>query len=115
MTMRLIDQFMWSYQEHSASSVRRLGENVLGELGVQLKPDVLLVGILKPGEEGKHPVCVEPEDGKWDLSLFTDIPNRYTETMNNHPLRRMIYGDEPSMRDKAKIRRLSATIVVQDS
>ena len=96
---RLIHLFMWGYQPHFVYSLERLASNVFEELGVALKPDVLLVGVLKPDAEG-HPVCVEPEDGKWDLSLFEEIPKAFPDTIKNHPLQNMFYGDEPSMRDK---------------
>jgi hypothetical protein len=110
-TIRL---FMWGYQEHFAWNLSRLAEQVFEELGVALKPDVLLVGVLKPEEKDRHLVCVEPEDGKWPLSLFADIPARYAETIKTHPLQNMFYDDEPSMRDKPEnIRRDSARKVVQ--
>ena len=70
---QLIHLFMWGYQPHFASTLRHLAEDVFKELGISLKPDVLLVGVLKPDAKG-HPVCVEPEDDKWELSLFDAIP-----------------------------------------
>jgi hypothetical protein len=112
---REIRLFMWGYQPHFAGALLVRSEQVFEELGVAIKPDVLLVGVLKPDAKD-HPVCIEPEDGKWDLSLFSDIPTRYPETVRNHPLQNMFYGDEPSMRDKPEnIRRSSAMMVVQDS
>jgi hypothetical protein len=113
---RSIKLFMWGYQEHFARSLSRRGEQVFEELGIQLKPDVMLVGILKVDVEDRHPVCVEPEDGKWSLSLFADLPERYEETIKTHPLNRMFYDHEPTRRDKPEnIRRSSATMVVRDS
>jgi hypothetical protein len=113
---RIIRLYMWGYQEHFAWKFANLSEKVFGELGVSLKPDVLLVGILKPEEKDRYSVCVEPEDGKWPLSLFSEIPSRYPETIKSHPLQRMVYGDAPSMEEKPeKIRRSSATIVVQQA
>lgn len=104
---------MWGYQEHFAHSLRSRAEQVFGELGIALRPDVLLVGVLKTDSKDQPPVCVEPEDGKWKLSLFSDIPVRYAETVKTHPLQTMFYSDEPSMHDKPEnIRRLSATMVV---
>jgi hypothetical protein len=106
---QLIHLFMWGYQPHFASKVRHLAEDVFKALGVSLKPDVLLVGVLKPDATG-HPVCMEPEDGKWELSLFDAIPKEFPKTIKNHRLQNMIYGDEASMNDKSeKIRRSSAT------
>lgn len=116
MTKQFIDQYMWGYQEHFAWGLKYLAEKVFAELGVQLKPDVLLVGILKTEDCDRYAVCVEPENGKWDHSLFAGIPTRYPETIKKHPLQRMVYGDEPSNREKPEnIRRSSATIVVQES
>jgi hypothetical protein len=113
---KLIRLFMWGYQPHFAHSVSYLAEQVFTELGVTLRPDVLLVGILKPEEKDQHPVCVEPEDGKWPLSLFTGIPGKFPQTIKDHPLQRMFYGDEPSMQDKPEnIRRSSAGVVVRES
>lgn len=111
-TIRL---FMWGYQPHFAIRLRSLAEDVFNELGVSLKPDVLLVGVLKPDGEG-HPVCVEPEDGKWDLSIFDSIPEEFPKTIKNHRLQTMMYGDQASMNDKPEnIRRSSATIVVHNA
>jgi hypothetical protein len=112
---KLIRLFMWSYQPHFASALRHLAEDVFKELGVSLKPDVLLVGVLKPDTKG-HPVCVEPEDDKWELSLFDAIPEEFPKTIKNHRLQTMMYGDEASMNDKPEnIRRSSATMVVQNA
>lgn len=111
-TIRL---FMWGYQPHFAITLRSLAEGIFNELGVSLKPDVLLVGVLKPDGEG-HPVCVEPEDGKWDLSIFDSIPEEFPKTIKNHRLQTMMYGDQASMNDKPEnIRRSSATIVVRNA
>lgn len=107
--------FMWGYQPHFASALRHLAADVFKELGVSLKPDVLLVGVLKPDAKG-YPVCVEPEDDKWDLSLFDAIPEEFLKTIKNHRLQTMMYGDEASMNDKPEnIRRSSATTVAQNA
>ncbi len=53
---KLIKLFMWGYQQHFAHSLKYQAEKVFAELGIDLEPDVLLVGILKPDEKDKHPV-----------------------------------------------------------
>jgi hypothetical protein len=112
---QLIHLFMWGYQPHFASTLRHLAEDVFKELGISLKPDVLLVGVLKPDAKG-HPVCVEPEDDKWELSLFDAISEEFPKTIKNHRLQTMMYGDEASMNDKPEnIRRSSATMVVRNA
>jgi hypothetical protein len=112
---QLIRLFMWGYQQHFARALFHLAEDVFKELGVSLKPDVLLVGVLRPDASG-HPVCVEPEDDKWELSLFDAIPEEFPKTIKNHRLQTMMYGDEASNNDKPEnIRRSSATIVVRNA
>ncbi len=107
---------MWGYQQHFAHSLEYQAKKVFAELGIALEPTVLLVGILKPDEKGKHPVCVEPEEGKWPLSIFANLPRRFQEIEATHPLQKMFYGDEPSMADKPeKIRRSSASMAVQEA
>ncbi len=112
---RAIRLFMWGYQQHFASALFHLAEGVFKELGVSMKPDVLLVGVLKPDASG-HPVCVEPEDGKWELALFDAIPEGFPKTIKNHRLQTMMYGDEASNNDKPEnIRRSSATMVIRNA
>ena len=59
---------------------------------------------------------MEPEDDKWELSLFDAIPEEFPKTIKNHRLQTMMYGDEASNNDKPEnIRRSSATIVVRNA
>ncbi len=108
--------FMWGYQPHFRLSVQFLAEHVFDELGIRLKPDVLVVGARKPQSINNNPICVEPEDEKWQLSLFNNLLDSIENTVKNHRLQNMFYGDEPSMRDKPEnIRRDSVTTAVHDA
>ena len=112
----LIKMFMWGYQPHFRVTLELLAESVFKELGVKLRPDVLLVGARRPGHSNDNPVCVEPEYVKWELTLFKDLLESIEKVVSNHPLQRMHYGDEPSMRDKPEnIRRDSARTAVRDA
>ena len=113
---RVIHLFMWGYQPHFRKNLELRAEEVFAELGVNLKPEVLLVGALRQGQKDDNAICVEPEDGKWSLSLFGNLIELIQETVNTHPLQKVIYGDEPSMRDKPEnIRRDSVTSAVRQS
>ncbi len=62
------------------------------------------------------PSGVEPEEGKWPLSTFSNLPTRFLEIEATHPLWNRFYGDEPSMVDKPEnIRRNSASRAVQEA
>ena len=93
--------FMWGYQPHFRYEVERLANNVMGNLGVpETRAECFLVGAKIPGHRNLNPVCVEPEDGKWPISLFDELPKAIETEVANHPLKDVFYGDEPSMRDK---------------
>ncbi|WP_145595102.1 hypothetical protein [Yersinia aleksiciae] len=85
-----------SYRIH----IQILTRNVLKKLGAQADAEVLLVGARRPSSENANPVCVEPEDGKWQLSLFEGLLDSVESTYQSHRLQNMFFGDEPSMRDK---------------
>jgi hypothetical protein len=76
---KLITLFMWGYQQHFAHSLGYQAKKVFHELGIDLELDVLLVGILKPSLKDKHPVCIEPEEKKWPLEIFSNLPPRFRE------------------------------------
>jgi hypothetical protein len=107
---------MWGYQQHFAHSLESLAQKVFAELGISLQPDVLLVGLLKPGLEKNHPVCIEPEEKKWPLEIFSNLTVRFREIEATHPLQNMFYGDAPSMADKPEnMRRSSASMAVREA
>ncbi|OMU05137.1 hypothetical protein AQ768_02705 [Burkholderia pseudomallei] len=100
MAGRGINLFMWGYQISYRIHIRSLVREALKHLGAPAEAEVLLVGARKPGSKNRNPVCVEPEDGKWPLSLFDGLLDSVESTYNNHELQNMFYGDEASMRDK---------------
>ena len=89
--------------------------DVLTELGVpDAGAECLLVGARIPGRKNPNGVCIEPEDGKWSLSLFDGLLDEIEAEVANHPSQNVFYGDEPSMRDKPEnIRRDSVRRAVQ--
>ncbi|MER1208915.1 hypothetical protein AAA587_08230 [Pseudomonas aeruginosa] len=96
----IIYLFMWGYQASYRVHIQILARNVLKKLGAPADAEVLLVGARHPSSENANPVCVEPEDGKWQLSLFDGLLDSVESTYQNHQLQNMFFGDEPSMRDK---------------
>ncbi|WP_047128796.1 hypothetical protein [Xanthomonas arboricola] len=100
MTGSIIYLFMWGYQASYRVHIQILARNVLKKLGAPADAEVLLVGARRPGSENANPICVEPEDGKWQLSLFEGLLDSVESTYQSHQLQNMFFGDEPSMRDK---------------
>lgn len=96
----IINLFMWGYQDSYRIHIQILARNVLKKLGAPADAEVLLVGARRPGSKNANPICVEPEDGKWHLSLFEGLLDSVESIYKNHRLQSMIFGDGPSMRDK---------------
>ena len=110
-----IKLFMWAYQSHFRFYFQILANNVIQELGVpDAGAECLLVGARIPDHSNPNDVCVEPEDGKWPLQVFNGLLDSIGTEIAKHPARNIIYGDEPSMRDKPEnIRQDSVRRAVQ--
>lgn len=106
--------FMWGYQHHFCGMLEYRAKTVFEALGIWIEPKALLVGVRRPGCENKNEICVEPEDGQWPLTLFEGVSSNVEEIVKQHPLRKMFYGDELSMREKPeRIRRDSVRQAVK--
>lgn len=113
---RTITHFMWGYQQHFRFHLEYTSRQLLSALGVALEPEGILVGVRAPEISEGFPACVEPEDGKWELTLFSECLARVEEIYANHPDQDIFYGDEPSMRDKPEwIRRKSVRQAVEEA
>jgi len=67
-----IDQFMWGYQSHFASSAERFAEKLFGQLDPKLFSNVSLLGFLQDEIENRHAICVEPEDCGYTQKTFSN-------------------------------------------
>lgn len=83
-------------------------KQVLAAVGADIEIKALLVGVRLPEVSTDHPVCIEPEDGEWDIADFRDLHTRTEEIFNTHPDHHLFYGDEPSMLDKTENIRLKS-------
>src|SRR4051812_19250813 len=111
-----INLFMWGYQPHYRFEIQHRARTVLELIAPGLQVDALLVGVRTPEAIDGHPVCVEPEDGDWDPSLFFGCASRADAIFANHPDHKIFYGDEPSMRDKPEnIRKASVMQAVEEA
>ncbi len=77
---------MWDYQFHFRDALQWHATEVLKELGVpDAKVECLLVGARIPGHEVRNDVCVEPEDGKWSLDLFSSVVDMAEKEIEDSP------------------------------
>lgn len=104
---RTITLYMWGYQSHFRANLEYCAKRVFELLGAETEPKFLLVGLRRPGLSPGHPVCVEPEDGEWPLSLVEGLGERVGAAVPAHPMQDIFYTHEITMREKPeRIRRL---------
>lgn len=97
----VIDLFMWGYQTHFRAALRYRAQEVLKQIGLDVDPTILLVGVRRPERRDRHPICIEPEDGRWSPTMFVGIEAKIEAAVENHPDRFIIYtNDDAGMRDK---------------
>ena len=115
MPPKSIRLFMWGYQLHFRLLFEHLMNDVMSALGAQESGvECLLVGARIPGRQNRNSVCLEPEDGKWNVDLFDRLLELIEEEVATHPSRDIIYTHAPTMEDKPEdIRRDSVRIAVQ--
>ncbi len=98
---QIINLFMWGYQSHFRASLHDRAQDVLKQIGLDVDPTVLLVGVRRSGKQDRHPICIEPEDGRWSPTMFTGIEARIEAAIKAHPANLIFYSnDEVGMRDK---------------
>jgi DisA bacterial checkpoint controller nucleotide-binding len=113
-TPDIIDQFMWGYQRHWRITFEIFAERTLRDIAPELQPRALLVGIRHDNTPG-HPLCIEPEDGPYEQTLFNNIQDDISTRITNDPEQRMFYGDAPSMdRKPVMIRRRAIKNAIRD-
>ena len=110
-----IKLFMWGYQPHFRFEIEFCMNEVMKKFGVsEAGVECLLVGARIPGHQNPNGICVEPEDGKWPVTLFDGLLDTIEQEVLTHPLQKMFYSDGPSMQDKpGNIRRDVVRIAVQ--
>lgn len=96
----VINLFMWGYQTHYRAGLEFRAKTVFEKLGTEIEPKVLLVGLRRPERGAGHPVCVEPEDVEWPVTLFAGLGEAVDRAIPAHPLHHMFYGDERTTREK---------------
>jgi hypothetical protein len=115
MKQRFLRYFMWGYQPHFRIQMERRAKQALAALGANIEVKALLVGVRLPEITKDHFVCIEPEDGEWNIAAFNDVHRRAGEIFTTHPDQQMFYGDEPSMLDKPEnIRRKSVREAIEE-
>jgi len=82
---KLINLFIWGWQEHFRVDLERLAKSVFEQIGIKAEPIVLLVGVRRAGFEDAHPICIEPEKGRWTLDIFEGLDVAIKQKQREHP------------------------------
>ncbi len=116
MKQRFLTYFMWGYQPYFRIHMEHRAKQALAALGANIEVKALLVGVRLPEIANDHFVCIEPEDGEWNIAAFKDVHRRAGEIFTTHPDQHIIFlGDERSMLDKPEnIRRKSVREAIEE-
>ena len=116
MKQRFLRYFMWGYQPHFRIQMERRAKQALAALGANIEVKALLVGVRLPEITNHDFVCIEPEDGEWNIAAFNDVHRRAGEIFTTHPDQDIIvWGDERSMLDQPEnIRRKSVREAIEE-
>lgn len=102
---------MWSYQRSYRISLQSLARDVIAKIGLEDDVYALLVGARAPDSNNRNPVCVEPEDGKWPISLFNGLLDSIESKYKSYHLPDMFFSDAASMNDKPEWMRRGSTMI----
>lgn len=101
MEPKVIRLFMWGYQHHFRDAVQYCMTEVLKELGARdARPECLLVGVRIPGQAVRNEVCVEPEDGRWPLALFSSVLDTVEREIEDSPAMAIAGADDQTIRER---------------
>lgn len=113
---KIIEQFMWAWQEHFRLRFESKSEDVFKHFGIDNLDslDFLLIGY-SFDKSLKHQICIEPENSKWKQNFFKDLPLLVEECINNHHLKDIFYSDTYSNQQKPEwIRQSSVSQAIKE-
>lgn len=87
--MRGLKYFMWGYQPHFQSIASSRAEDLLGEFDADFNASMFLVGVLESKRDDRIPVCVEPQDSRYQEQL-NGLPEEAARLANVDPDRMCI-------------------------
>ncbi|MCD2176089.1 DNA integrity scanning protein DisA nucleotide-binding domain protein [Rhizobium sp. C4] len=88
---KLINLFIWGWQEHFRINLERVANGVFKEIGIKAEPIVLLVGVRREGFEDAHPICIEPEKDRWTVDMFEGLGEVIKQKRQEHPDRNVFH------------------------
>ena len=87
----VIDQFMWSFQQHFRHSVEYGTKIALASIGLPEEARAVLVGFAT-SDDARHGVCIEPEDGPLNTGHLSAVSERTLELFRTDPDSRIHYS-----------------------
>ena len=97
-SQKIIDQFMWGYQEHYYSALKSFAEKYFNSICPGIYNQVFIVGTLLPGKDSKNKVCIQQEDVFYKQSDFQNVDNLALQLQQISPENYMFY-DHPDLQE----------------
>src|SRR5205823_10995415 len=99
-----VKYFIWGYQLHFHVSARIEAEKLLQQLDPRFDPELFLVGVLEDKREGAYPICVVPDDCKYQPEAFAGVHQTARIFAENDPDKK-IFRTHPVAEESANRRR----------
>lgn len=87
----VIDQFMWSFQQHFRHGVEYGTKIALSRIGLPEEARAVLVGFATT-DDARHRVCIEPEDGPLNTGHLAAVSERTLELLRTDPESKVVYS-----------------------
>jgi hypothetical protein len=84
--MSTLMYFMWQWQHLFQGSAAHLAQRLLEPLDPHLAPDAFLVGFrISDDAQATEPICVSPDDCRFQLEVFKEVPRLTEELVDAGP------------------------------
>ena len=104
-----IKYFMWPWQHQFQPLAADYAKRLLEPLDPNLAPDVFLIGFLADESTDRHPICVSPDNCRFQPELFSDVPKLAQEIAQADPTSKFRYSP-PTPADLGERRAFEAGI-----
>lgn len=102
-----IKYFMWPWQHQFQPLAAGYARRLLEPLDANLAPDVFLVGFLAGDSNDRHPICVSPDNCRFQPDVFSEVPDRAKKIAQADPTSKFRYSS-PTPADLGETRAIEA-------
>lgn len=101
-SQKVIDQFMWGYQEHYYLGLKHFAEKYFNTILPGIFNQVFIVGTLLPGQNDENDVCIQQEGDFYKQSDFRDVTD-LTQQLQQVSPENYIFHTHPAVQESHRL------------